>query len=138
MQACLRFRLGHEWYALPVKNVDEVVSLVAITPLPEAPPHVLGVIIVQGAAVTVIDLRRLLGHALSPLQLSTPLLILKAEAGSPLAVLVDEIDNVVALPDDLETVSSGSDLVAGITRFSEASLLMLRPAALFSAGRVRG
>lgn len=125
MFACLRFRLSREWYALPVEHVIEVVSLVAITPLPEAEPHQLGAITVRGQTVTVIDLRPLLGHTQQPLKLTTPLIILRMDGGAPIAVLVDEVDNVVNLPNDLEVPANISRLLAGITRYDESVHLVL-------------
>lgn len=125
MFACLRFRLSREWYALPVEHVIEVVSLVAITPLPESAPHVLGAITVRGQTVTGIDLRPLLGHTQNPLKLTTPLIILRSESNLPLAVLVDEVDNVVDLPNELEVPANTSRLLAGITRYNEAVHLVL-------------
>ncbi len=130
MQACLRFRLNREWYALPIQSVIEVVSLVAITPLPETLPHVLGAITVRGQTVTVMDLRLLLNQTPSPLKLTTPLIILSPESGVPLAALVDEVDNVVALPVDLDVPANTSQLIAGITRYHETVLLVLNVEAL--------
>jgi purine-binding chemotaxis protein CheW len=52
------FVLDDQKYALPLDVVDRVVRAVEITPLPDAPPIVAGVINVQGRILPVVDLRR--------------------------------------------------------------------------------
>ena len=53
----LTFLLGHESYGLPVLKVREIIRLVEITPVPQMPPHVKGVINLRGKLVPVMDLR---------------------------------------------------------------------------------
>jgi purine-binding chemotaxis protein CheW len=52
------FSLDERRFALPLRSVERVVRAVDITPLPDAPQMVLGVIDVQGEIVSVINLRR--------------------------------------------------------------------------------
>ncbi|HEY8551711.1 MAG TPA: chemotaxis protein CheW [Vicinamibacterales bacterium] len=53
----LTFQLGKEEYGLPVLKVREIIKLLEITPVPQAPPHVKGVINLRGKVIPVIDLR---------------------------------------------------------------------------------
>jgi len=55
----LLFELGRERYALDVRQVAEVLPLLAITPIPQAPAAVAGVLNFRGAPVPVIDLSQL-------------------------------------------------------------------------------
>lgn len=55
------FMLGEERYGIDVRRVREVLRPRAVTPVPGAPPEVLGIINVRGNVVTVIDGRRRLG-----------------------------------------------------------------------------
>lgn len=57
MVTLLTFELASHPLALPVHQVREVLRAVAITPLPDAPPIVEGVIDLRGTLVPVIDLR---------------------------------------------------------------------------------
>ena len=52
------FRLEQTRYALALAAVERIVRAVAITPLPKAPPIVLGVIDVEGQILPVLNLRR--------------------------------------------------------------------------------
>lgn len=55
------FALGREQYAFPRTQVREVRPLVEVTPLPGAPPFVMGLINLRGRILAVIDLRPLFG-----------------------------------------------------------------------------
>jgi purine-binding chemotaxis protein CheW len=50
-------------YAVEADRVAEIAPRVLVTPLPDAPSPVLGVITVRGKLVPVVDLRGRLGHA---------------------------------------------------------------------------
>jgi chemotaxis-related protein WspB len=52
----LLFQLGEERYALDTSHVAEVLPLVAITPIPQAPTGVAGLFNYRGAPVPAIDL----------------------------------------------------------------------------------
>ena len=52
----LTFQLGDERYALDVRNVVEVIPLVALRRVPRAPKHILGVFQYRGRVTPVLDL----------------------------------------------------------------------------------
>ncbi len=133
MIAFLRFRVGHEWYAIDVTHVVEVLRLMAITPLPDAPPHVLGVITMRGQVVQVVDLRRYLSEAYTELNLSTPLVALRDNTGRLLLVVVDEVDDIVHLQDYDAQAPSASQIIAAVTRHNQESLLVVDMANLMRA-----
>ena len=57
------FVLDEQRFALPLTAVERVVRAVEVTPLPQAPPIILGVINVQGRIIPVINSRQLFGLA---------------------------------------------------------------------------
>jgi len=59
----LTFELAGEDYAVPLDDVREIVRLDTPTPVPGAPPDVLGIISLRGSIVTVLDGCRRLGLA---------------------------------------------------------------------------
>ena len=81
--------------SLPMEQVEQVVAMPAITPLPGADRQVLGVIDLHGSPCLVINLRRLLGLAEAPIQPEQHLLIVKAGQGI-CAVGVDQALDVAA------------------------------------------
>jgi chemotaxis-related protein WspB len=69
------FRLGNDRYVMPASRVVEVVPLMALKRLPQAPPGLAGILNYRGRPVPVVDLCELaLGHPASE-QLSTRILI---------------------------------------------------------------
>jgi purine-binding chemotaxis protein CheW len=57
------FQLHGQWLGVPVVRVQEVLTAQAISPVPLAPPEVVGFINLRGQLVTVVDLRCRLGLA---------------------------------------------------------------------------
>ena len=53
----LTFVLGREHYGLPVLKVREIIRLCAITPVPQMPDYIKGVLNLRGKIVPVADLR---------------------------------------------------------------------------------
>ncbi len=53
----LVFELANAQHALPLENVREVVRAVAVTPLPNAPSVIEGIINVRGTVTAVLSLR---------------------------------------------------------------------------------
>jgi len=57
----LSFITGNELYAVDVTLVQKVARKLAVTPVPSAPPEVLGIANLKGRVVTVLSLNKLLG-----------------------------------------------------------------------------
>lgn len=55
------FQLATEEFAIPLLSVREVIGLPEITPVPQTPPHFLGIMNLRGQIVSVMDLRVKLG-----------------------------------------------------------------------------
>lgn len=53
----LTFTLGGECYGLPVLKVREIIRVCDITPVPQMPPHIRGVLNLRGKIIPVADLR---------------------------------------------------------------------------------
>jgi purine-binding chemotaxis protein CheW len=99
----LVFELETLRIALPVATVQEVVRAVAISPLPQAPPVIEGVINLRGVLVPAFDLRRRFG--LPPRPLSPQHHLIFAYAGPRLAALrVDRaVDLIAVAPSDIQS-----------------------------------
>lgn len=54
----LTFRLGNEQFGLEILKVREIMGWIHITPVPQAPPAVRGVLNLRGKIIPVLDLRR--------------------------------------------------------------------------------
>jgi chemotaxis signal transduction protein len=90
------FQVEGRSYALPLEQVVEVLRMVAVTPLPEAPPWVAGVVNLRGTLIPMIDLRPRLGMARTEVDPSHVFVVAQAR-GRTVGVLADEVQDVVQL-----------------------------------------
>ncbi len=52
------FRLANEEYAVPITDIQEVIRIQKIAPLPQVPAFCLGVINLRGSVISVFDMRK--------------------------------------------------------------------------------
>ncbi|HEX6307201.1 MAG TPA: chemotaxis protein CheW [Longimicrobiales bacterium] len=123
----LVFELAGIRYALKLEAVREVTRAVLITPLPDAPPVIEGVVEVRGELVPVYDLRLRFGHEARPLDPEERLVI--AWTGSRLAAFrCDTTGWVESISRD--RVGSPAALraagrhIAGVARLSDGLVLI--------------
>jgi len=90
------FRLADETYGINVMQVQEVLRVTEIAPVPGAPHYVLGIINLRGNVVTVVDTRIRLGLKTSELTDSTRIVIIES-AKHVVGILVDCVSEVVDL-----------------------------------------
>ena len=86
----LAFDVANERYALPLSCVRQIVRVPPVTEVPRSSASVLGIISVRGTVTTVIDLRRKLRVAASPISVRSRILII--DGGSErIGLLVDAV-----------------------------------------------
>ena len=90
------FHLADETYGINVMQVQEVLRVSEIAPVPGAPHYVLGIINLRGNVVTVIDTRIRLGLTTSEVTDSTRIVIIEG-AKHVVGILVDCVSEVVDL-----------------------------------------
>ncbi|MEH3106103.1 MAG: chemotaxis protein CheW [Sphingomonas fennica] len=80
--------------ALPTGQVESVVEVDAVTPVPRVASHVAGLFALRSRVLTVIDAATALGLRVPHFVPGMPAVIVNAD-GHPYAVLVDEVHDVV-------------------------------------------
>ncbi len=127
------FRLGDVDYALPLDRVVEILRMVAITPVPESPRAVAGVIDLRGRVIPVLDLRRRLGMADRPYDLRTPILVAEHD-GRVVGLVADEVVQMLPVPaeeiDGPETLGRPAPAVEAVARPGGRLVLVLDLAAV--------
>jgi chemotaxis-related protein WspB len=106
----LLFELGKDRYALDVRQIAEVLPLVAITHIPQAPRAVAGVFNYRGAPVPVIDLSELTLGRPAERRLSTRLVLVHypdAGGGTRLLGLIAERATQTIRRETTDFVASG-------------------------------
>jgi purine-binding chemotaxis protein CheW len=92
-------KAGSHRVLIPLKHVTETMRPLPIQALRDAPPFVMGMSIVRGEKVPVVDLGSLLGRRESESQLIQRFVSLRLEERS-VALAVDAVIQVVAYPGD--------------------------------------
>ena len=87
------FRLGEESYGVNVMQVQEVLRVSEIAPVPGAPGYVLGIINLRGNVVSVLDTRLRFGLAKKATDDSTRIIIIELESQT-IGILVDSVAEV--------------------------------------------
>lgn len=104
----LTFSLGRETYGLPVLRIREIIRLTAITPMPQMPTYIKGVINLRGKIIPVVDLRVKFGFAAREDSERTCIVVVQVRSavGSQiqLGLLVDDVEEVSQI--------SGTDIEA--------------------------
>lgn len=98
----LTFRLDQESYGVAVLKVREIIRLMKITPVPQMPEYVRGVINLRGKVIPVIDLRRKFGLSHKEDTDNTCIVVVhvKLPSGqqSHMGLVVDAVEEVTHIP----------------------------------------
>lgn len=95
----LSFQLAEMAYAMPIGLVREINRVLAITPMPETPPYVAGVMNLRGKVIPILDLRMRFSMPVTPHTKQTCIIVVDTENGQS-GLLVDKILGVVTLTTD--------------------------------------
>ena len=90
------FRLEDETYGINVMQVQEVLRVTEIAPVPGAPSYVMGIINLRGNVVTVLDTRKRFGLPTAEMDDSTRIVIIESDQ-NVVGILVDSVAEVVEL-----------------------------------------
>ena len=90
------FQLDDEFYGINVMQVQEVLRMSEIAPVPGAPSYVLGIINLRGNVVTVIDTRARFGLSSEEPTESSRIIFVEI-LGQVIGMLVDSVAEVVYL-----------------------------------------
>lgn len=120
------------YFGVSVMDVQEVLRYQEMTPVPQAPDAINGLINLRGQIVTAIDLRHRLGLAVRAEGI-TPMNVVVRSRDEVISLLVDDIGDVIdttgaALAPVPATVPSAvKDVLVGVIPRAEAILLVLDP-----------
>jgi purine-binding chemotaxis protein CheW len=99
----LTFFLGGETYGIPVLKIREIISMLPITPVPQVPSYMKGVINLRGKVIPVIDLRLKFQLPETEATSNTCIVVVQVSAGAGVTKLiglivdaVEEVANVAA------------------------------------------
>lgn len=95
----LSFFVGNEEYALGICHVIEVIGMQKITPVPEMPDHLKGVINLRGQVIPVTDVRTRFGLEERDYTERTCIVVIKVREDL-VGLVVDSVSDVLDIPCD--------------------------------------
>jgi len=99
----LNFMLETESYCMEILKVKELMGMADITPLPQTPPFIRGVINLRGQIIPIIDLRLKFGLEFRAYGKRTTIIVVEVEIDGDMMLMglvVDSIQEVIAIPDE--------------------------------------
>ena len=129
IQKFLTFRLGDESYGVEIERVQEIKGYSTVTPLPNCPSYVRGVLNLRGVIVPVVDLRRRFGMTDVDYTKRNAIIVLVTQ-GRLAGLLVDDVSDVLDVPrGDLHVppigVGSGVSFVRGLARVGDGLMIQV-------------
>ena len=126
----LTFTLQNEEYGIEILKVQEIKGFSKITPIPNAPPFVRGVMNLRGTVVPIIDLRA--RFSMMEKEYDQFTVIIVANIGSRVVgLVVDTVSDVLNIPTEAiaeppELASSGeTSCITGMGKLGERIVMLL-------------
>lgn len=130
----LVLQLQAQRHVLPLRHIERLLPLAALTPLPLAPAALLGLLDLHGRSLPVLDLQALLGGPPTPATMRSRIAVLDractTAAGCPdLALMLQGTGDVTRLPADATmgaaAIGTGAWAVDAVSADRHGSLLWL-------------
>jgi purine-binding chemotaxis protein CheW len=129
----LTVALDREAYGIGVLKVREIIRMQKITPVPQMPAFVKGVINLRGRVISIVDLRLKFGLKAEYAE-RTCIVVVQVRSGEqvvPMGLIVDSVDEVVNLTrDDIEPAPDfgsavNSDYLLGMAKIKNRVMTLL-------------
>ncbi len=130
------FRLGPDFFGLPIESVERILNAQTVTRVPQTPAMVMGVFELRGETLPAVDLRARFNLEIDP---SPGQFIVVAQEGGSVAVRVDAVDGIAVLDDSKVEPPQDwlkekeDDFVLGVAQSEGRLVLILRPEHLIPA-----
>lgn len=137
----LTFYLEEEEYGIEILSVREIIGLLPVTPVPQTPYYVQGVVNLRGQVIPVVDLRLKFDmQGIDPTDETC--IIVVHTGGAQLGIIVDKVSEVLDIPSkdivDAPTLGSeiNTDYIMGIGKSEGRVTLLLDIAQIFPTSEV--
>ena len=130
----LTFSLGGEDYGIGILKIKEIIGMIKITPMPQTPDYVKGVINLRGKVIPVVDLR--LRFSMPPMEYAerTCIIVVEIETGRKtvvIGIVVDSVSEVLSIraEDIADTPTFGTglrtDFILGMAKMGGGVKILL-------------
>lgn len=107
------FKINEEEFGIEILKVQEIIKMVQITQVPNAPEFVDGVINLRGRIIPIIDLRIKLGLARKDHTKNTRIVVVELK-NRTIGFIVDEVNEVLRIPKEI--TEAPPEMIGGINK----------------------
>ena len=132
------FDLLGEEFGVPILDVREIIQMLDITPVPNAPKFVEGVINLRGQIIPIVDLRKRFNLETSETTEENRIVVVEVN-NNTLGLIVDGDSEVLRIPEDLVKPAPaliaggiGSEFIKGIAYYKERMIILIDLYKVFS------
>ncbi len=124
------FNVGNEEFGVDISYVQEIIRMMQITKVPNAPEFVEGVINLRGRVIAVINLRYKLGLSKIDYDKNTRIIVVEVK-GNTVGFIVDAVSEVLRIPANIteappEIVSGiDSDFIKSVGKLEDKLLILI-------------
>lgn len=124
------FKIGDEEFGVNILKVQEIIRMLQITKVPNAPAFVEGVVNLRGKVIPIIDLRSRLNMLRRDNDSKTRIIVVEIE-GKIVGFVVDEVSEVLRIPKSITeappTVVSGinSEYITAVGKLEDRLIILL-------------
>lgn len=132
------FRMGDEYYGLPIEAIKEIIKPLPVTRFPRSPHYVEGIIELRSKILPIINLRKLFG--LEPIAITEESRFIDIHMERmQVGIVVDAVSEVVRIPskqiEPAPPIICGVDgkFLRGVARLNDRLIMLLDLEATFSS-----
>ena len=131
------FVLSKEKYAIDIMSVEEILRKIDITPVPNAPSFIEGIVNIRGKVIPVVDLKKKLNIGLSNDDGNVRIVITNLR-NKRVGFLVDSVEEVVRIDKSIIeqapalSVNVDSDYISGVAKTEKGMIILLDINKIFS------
>ena len=135
------FKIGSEFYGIDIMEVQEIISLPEITPIPNSPSFVDGVINLRGGIIPVVDLGKRFNFEIRELtedEIRLRGIVIITVEGMIIGIIIDQVNRVISIneeeiqPPPQVIAGIGSEYIEGVSKTDDNLLTILNVKKLFS------
>ena len=135
------FKISNETYAIDIMEVNEIVKLTEITPIPNAPDFVDGIITLRGQIIPIVDLNKRFNFAPRTYtdedELFRAIVIIRVQ-DMTIGILIDQVNRVIPIdrnqiqPPPQMVSGVGAEFISGVVKQNDNLFVILDIQKLFS------
>jgi purine-binding chemotaxis protein CheW len=124
------FNIGNEEFGIDILKVEEIIRIISITKIPNAPEFIEGVVNLRGRVIPVVNLRTRLGFEKKEFDNQTRVIVVEVN-GITLGFIVDSVREVLRIPKSITepppaiTTGVNSEYITAVGKLENRLLILL-------------